>query len=383
MMYPGHLHRRALISVCAAGFAFSANYTNHAPMVGALRGEFGFSQAAAGLLTTGVFLTHALMQVPGGRLADRFGPVRVLAAALAWVAVANCAIAFAGDYGQLLFWKVVAGIGTGASFTAGARYIVSLFAGRELHMAQGFFGGSIVLGSGFVIFAVPQLLGALGWRGAFLASAAVAAAVWVFWMAAAPRLKHVAHPAGSLSEMIGRGELWLLGVAQMASFGLVIVVGAWITTLLSRDFHLGLRTAGLAGSLVLLLGIVTRPAGGWLLRRMPLGRLLRGALLLNAAACAALAWGEWLGLALAAIVALGIGCGLPYAGIFNRAAALFPGRAGAAMGLVNMVGILMILLGAPAVGYLADWTGEFRSSFLALGAFSAAAAASSLAIRES
>ena len=134
---------------------------------------------------------------------------------------------------------------------------------------------------------------------------------------------------------------------------------------------------------MLLLGIVTRPAGGWLLRRMPLGRLLRGALLLNAAACAALAWGEWLGLALAAIVALGIGCGLPYAGIFNRAAALFPGRAGAAMGLVNMVGILMILLGAPAVGYLADWTGEFRSSFLALGAFSAAAAASSLAIRES
>jgi nitrate/nitrite transporter NarK len=168
----------------------------------------------------------------------------------------------------------------------------------------------------------------------------------------------------------------------MASFGLVIVVGAWITTLLSRDFHLGLRTAGLAGSLVLLLGIVTRPAGGWLLRRMPLGRLLRRALLLNAAACATLAWGEWLGLALAAIVALGAGCGLPYAGIFNRAAALFPGRAGAAMGLVNMVGILMILLGAPAVGYLADWTGEFRSSFLALGAFSAAAAAASLAIRE-
>jgi nitrate/nitrite transporter NarK len=382
MLYAWHLHRRALISVCAAGFAFSANYTNHAPMVGALRAEFGFTQAAAGLLTTGIFLTHALMMVPGGRLADRFGAARMLALALAWVAIANCAIAFAGAYWQLLLWKVAVGVGTGASFTAGARYIVSLFSGRELHLAQGLFGGSIVLGSGFVIFAVPQLLGALGWRGAFLASTAVAAVVWLVWVLAAPKVRQAAHPPGSFAGMLGRGELWLLGVVQMASFGLVIVVGAWITTLLGRGLHVGLRTAGLLGSLVLLLGIVTRPAGGWLLQRVRLAPLVRGALLLNAAACAALGWGGGLGTTLAAVVALGIGCGLPYAGIFNRAAALFPGRAGAAMGLVNMVGIVMILLGTPATGYLADWTGDFRSSFYALGAFSAVAAGATLAIRE-
>ena len=376
------MEKRALAAVCAAGFAFSANYTNHAPMVPALRGEFGFNQASAGLLTTGIFLTHALMQVPGGRLADRLGPVRVLAAALAWVAIGNFAIAFAGGYAQLLFWKIFAGIGTGACFTAGARYIVSLYKGSELHVAQGFYGGSIVLGSGFVIFAVPQLLGAWGWRGAFLASTAVAVAVWVWWVALAPRLDHVAAPAGSFAAMMGRGELWLLGVVQMASFGLVIVVGAWITTLLKTSFGMPLRTAGLLGSLVLLLGIVSRPLGGWLAQRVAVMTVVRGALVLNAAACAALAWGQWIGLTFAAIVALGAGCGLPYAGIFNRAAALFPGRGGAAMGFVNMVGIVMILAGAPAVGYLADWTGQFRSSFLALGAFALAAAAASTAIRE-
>ena len=376
------MDRRALSAVCAAGFAFSANYTNHAPMVSALRGEFGFNQASAGLLTTAIFLTHALMQVPGGRLADRLGPARVLAAALAWVWAGNLAIAFAGAYWQLLFWKAFVGVGTGACFMAGARYTVSMFSGRDLHVAQGFFGGSVVLGSGFVIFAVPQLLGAFGWRGAFLASALVAVAVWIWWIAAAPRPEHKAHPAAGLGEMLGRGELWLLGVVQMASFGLVIVVGTWITTLLKTGFQMPARTAGLMGSLVLLLGIVSRPMGGWLVHHMKTMTLVRGALVLNAAACAALAWGEWLGLTCAAIVALGAGCGLPYAGVFNRAAALVPGRAGAAMGLVNMVGISMILVGAPAVGYLADWTGQFRSSFLALGAFSLLAAATSLAIRE-
>ncbi|WP_321473126.1 MFS transporter [uncultured Paludibaculum sp.] len=376
------MNKRALAAGCAVGFAFSANYTNHAPMVPALRAEFGFDNASAGLLTTGIFLTHAAMQVPGGRLADRFGPARVLMAALAWVVLANFAIAFAGSYGQLLFWKAVAGIGTGVCFAAGARYIVASFEGRDLHVAQGFFGGSVVLGSGYVLFAVPQLLSAFGWRGGFVGSALVAATVWLWWIVFAPPPSHHVPASGGLREMMRSRDLWLLGIVQMASFGLVIVVGTWITTLLKTTFQTPLKTAGLMGSAVLLLGIVSRPLGGWLVHRMPVRSLVRAALLLNAAACLALAWGHWIELTLASIVVLGIGCGLPYAGLFNRAAALFPGRAGAAMGLVNMVGILMILAGAPAVGFLADWTGQFQSSFLTLGAFALMAAGAASAITE-
>ncbi|MEP6717347.1 MAG: MFS transporter [Terriglobia bacterium] len=376
------MKRRGLAAACAAGFAFSANYTNHAPMAPLLRAEFGFDNASAGLLTTAIFLTHGLLQLPGGRLADITGPSRAMVMALGWVAACNFAIAFAGAYWQLLLWKALAGIGTGVCFTAGARYIVALFAGRELHIAQGLYGGSIVLGSGFVIFAVPQLQSSFGWRGAFLCSALVASAVWIWWMAGAPRPPQKAPPARSFSEMARSRELWLLGFIQMGSFGLVIVVGTWIITLLKTTFQMPLKTAGLVGSAVLLMGIVSRPLGGWLMRRVGMRTLIMGALLLNAAACGALAWGHWFGLTLAAIVALGAGCGLPYASVFSRAAALFPGRAGAAMGLVNMLGILMILAGAPAVGWLADWTGQFRSSFLALGGFTLLAAAAASAIPE-
>lgn len=372
----------ALIAVCGAGFAFSANYTNHAPMIGALRAEFGFDQTAAGLLTTGIFLTHALMQIPGGRLADRLGATRVMLAALAWVAAGNVAIAFAGSYAALLFWKIVTGFGTGTCFAAGARYTVGAFQGRSVHVAQGLYGGAVLLGSGFVIFAVPQLLDAAGWRGAFAACGGVAALALANWAVLAARVGPAAHPAGTFAGMLMNPQLWLLGVVQMASFGLVVVVGAWITTLLRTGFEMPLKTAGLVGSLVLLLGIASRPAGGWMLRRVRVTRLIRGSLLLNALGCLALAWGGSRAVTLLAILMLGAGCGLPYAGVFNRAAALFPGRAGAAMGLVNMVGITMILAGAPLVGYLADWTGQFRSSFIALAAFSAAACAASLAVKE-
>lgn len=351
-------------------------------MEGVLRGTFHFSHAEAGFLTTGIFLTHALMQIPGGRLSDRVGASRVMGVALAWVTLANVAIIFSGAYWQLLFWKTLAGFGTGACFVAGARYIVGMFAGRALHLAQALYGASIVLGSGFVLFVVPQLRGAFGWRGAFLGCALLAAAVWIWWMLAAPQPRQSTPAAGSIGEMMVHPELWLLGCMQMASFGLMIVVGSWITTLLVSDFAIPLKTAGLLGSLVLLLGIVSRPLGGWLAQSVSIRSLVGASLLLNALACCALGWSHSLYLAMIAILALGLGCGVPYATVFNRAAALFPGRAGAAMGFVNMVGIVIILAGTPAVGYLADLSGQFRISFYVLGAFSLLAAAAARGIPE-
>jgi nitrate/nitrite transporter NarK len=366
----------ALACACAVGFAFSANYTNHAPLAAALAQQFRFSQALAGLLTTGIFTTHAAMQIPGGQLVDRLGSRRVLMGALAWVVVGNLGIAFAAAYWQLLAWKIFAGVGTGTCFVAGARYTHEALAGPRLHLAQGLYGGSILLGSGFVILAVPRIYVLTGWRGTFVTSAAIGVIAWLLWIAAAPQIEQVAHGGGDFWRMLSAPQLWLLGAMQMASFGLAIVVGAWIVTLLGSTFRLPPARAGLVGSLVLLLGIGMRPLGGVLRHHVPGRTLLAASFLMNAAGCFLLA-SSWnaLPLAVLAVVLVGTGCGLPYALLFTRAAALFPGRAAAAMGLVNMLGILMILFGSPLIGQLVDWTGSFRSSFLALSAFSLVAMA--------
>jgi MFS family permease len=368
--------RRALVCVCAVGFAFSANYTNHAPLAGALMRQFGFNQTLAGLLTTGIFLTHAAMQVPGGHLVDRMRAPRVLSFALAWVAAGNFAIAFSGSYGQLLAWKVFVGLGTGACFVAGARYIQDALTATRLSLGQGLFGGSILLGSGFVIFAVPRISAGLGWRGAFLTSAAVAVSAWILWIVAAPPAPPGKHARGRFRDLLRTRQLWLLGMMQMASFGLAIVVGTWITALFGNEFQMAGAKAGLAGSFVLLLGIGTRPLGGVLTRQVGIRRLLAASFLMNTIGCSALAsGGHSLSLAVLAVALIGTGCGLPYAALFTRAGALFPGRAGAAMGLVNTLGIVMILVGAPLAGRLADWSGSFRSSFFALAIFSLVACA--------
>ncbi len=373
-----------LVCACVVGFAFSANYTNHAPLVPALTQAFGFSLARAGFLTTGIFLTHAAMQVPGGQLADRLSARRVVTIALALVCLGNFAIAFASGYWQLLLWKIFVGLGTGTCFVAGARYISAAYPGTRSHLAQGIYGGSVLLGSGFVIFAVPRFAAAFGWQGGFLATAAVATAAWILWVVAAPASSGMRHPPGSFGGMIANSQLWLLGLVQMASFGLVLVVSAWITTFLRRGLQLDPVQAGMLGSVALMMGIVMRPLGGVFVRRVGVRSLLRLSLVLSAAGCflLALAGNSVVSTALA-VVLIGMGCGFPYAALFTRAAALYPGRAGAAMGLVNMLGIIMILAAPPMIGRLVDWSGSFQSSFLALGCFSLLVLISTLGIHDS
>jgi nitrate/nitrite transporter NarK len=197
--------------------------------------------------------------------------------------------------------------------------------------------------------------------------AAVAVAVWMLLAPEPPKI--VRRPA-PLATMLRNPQLWLLGLAQMASFGLVIVVGVWVTAYLGNSFHLPLARAGRIGSFVLVIGIASRPLGGVLLPKLGNKLTIRLGLLLNAAACLTFASGHAsLTRASAGVVLLGLGSGLPYAALFNRAAALYPGRAGAAMGLVNMLGIVMVLTAPPLIGQMVEWSKSFESSFWALAAF--------------
>ena len=369
--------KTALFCACLAGFAFSANYTNHAPLKEWLMNsfdspEFPFTKSMFGFLTTAIFLTHALMQIPGGHLADKFGPKKLLCIALAVVCIGNFGISFSESYNQLLFWKFFVGFGTGVSFVSGARYIYQSMPTEKLFIYQGYYGASVLLGSGFVIFAVPQIARSYdNWAPAFISTSAVALLTLITVLFFAPKPFAKEHPHSSISVMLSNGQLYLLGLIQMASFGLVIVIGSWITEMLKENFTFENKLViPFIASLVLLLGIFTRPWGGKLVTQIGVRKLLVTSLLLNTLGCFILAFiNDNLFINIFAIILLGIGCGLPYAGLFNRAASLFPGRAGAAMGLVNMLGIVFILIAAPLVGKITDFTGNFSSAFLSLGIF--------------
>jgi nitrate/nitrite transporter NarK len=192
----------------------------------------------------------------------------------------------------------------------------------------------------------------------------------IIWFSAAPTVEYGKRPPGRFHEMLLAPQLWLLGLLQMATFAISVVVGSWVVVVLTKVMKVPPTRAGMIGSLVLLLGIVSRPLGGLLRQHMGIRTLCIGSLLMEVVGCALfLPSTVTLPMALTAVVLIGMGFGLPYAAMFSRAGALFPSRAAAAMGLVNMLGILMIIVGAPLVGHLADLTGSFKTSFEVLAGF--------------
>jgi NNP family nitrate/nitrite transporter-like MFS transporter len=362
----------SLICACLVGFAFSANYTNHAPIAELLMKLFSYDKASAGFLTTGIFISHAFMQIPGGMLADKYGGKNVLLIALIVVCIGNFGITTSTSYEALLFWKIFVGFGTGTSFVSGARYIAQTIPAEKLHMSQGYYGASILLGSGFVIFILPRLVEAFGgWNYGFISTAIVATIALVVFALFAPKTQVKVIHQTNLSTLLSTQRLWLLGSVQMASFGLSIVIGSWITILLKEHLELKEKLViSFIASLVLLLGIFSRPFGGKLIKKTSVLNIVLISLLMNATGCFILSSSAiTLVPAVFAIVLLGIGCGLPYSSLFNKATELFPQRAGAAMGLVNMMGIIMILIGAPLIGKIKDMSGSYSSAFVALGTF--------------
>ena len=55
------------------GAAVTWNISNVGAVAGVMSDSYGVSLAAVGLLTTALFVTHAAIQIPAGRLCDRYG----------------------------------------------------------------------------------------------------------------------------------------------------------------------------------------------------------------------------------------------------------------------------------------------------------------------
>ena len=362
-----------LLCACLIAFAFSANYTNHAPIAQQLMKAFNFNKASAGFLTTGMFFTHAFMQIPGGILGDKFGGRRVVIFALSLVVLGNIGITFSESYTSLLIWKIITGFGTGACFIGGAKYIYQTTNPEKLHLYQGYYGASVLFGSGFVIFCLPQIVSYFGnnWVYGFYTTATIALFALLVWVFISPSSHPVEHPHVKLTTMIANRNLLLLGAVQMASFGLSIVIGTWITILLKDNLKLsnGWLVSTVA-SLILILGIFFRPLGGKLIPKFGIKNIIVFSLLMVSLGCFILSITNiTFPIAVLALLILGTGCGLPYVSVFTRASQLFPGRVGVAMGLANMLGMVMILIGAPLVGKVKDVTNSYSSSFIVLGLF--------------
>ena len=134
-----------------------------------------------------------------------------------------------------------------------------------------------------------------------------------------------------------------------ASFGLSVVLGNWVVDA-ARSAAGGESThvAGVAGGLVLFLGVVSRPLGGRLMDRP--GVVRASFLARRPRRSVLLTFATPLPLAIAAAALVGLAAGVPFASAFAGAQRLRPDAPAPRSVLVNMVAAVSILVGTPLLG---------------------------------
>jgi hypothetical protein len=256
--------------------------------------------------------------------------------------------------------RAVVGLGSGAAFVAGLDLVR---AGGGGPLWQGIYGGATMTGGGLALMTLPRLTEATGWRTPYWTAIALAGAAALPTLAARG-LPRVGHARGGVSR---DRRLLALGALQAGTFGLSVIAGNWVVTLLERQ-GASPTLAGVAGGLTLFAGILTRPGGGLLVRRHPTH--VRGAvatsIVAGAAGAAALATGVSLGLSAAGALVLGLAAGLPFAPIVGATLELRRDAPAAAIGSVNAVAILVIVAGTPLAGLAFSLPGDGRIAFAAI-----------------
>jgi MFS family permease len=361
--------RHAVLGGCALGLATGWNVANLGAIPSHLAESYGVSLAVVGLFTTALFVTHLAMQIPGGRASDRFGARRAGLVGLTITVAFNGLALVAPEPALAIVARGLIGIGTGLAFVSGSAYV------RESGgspFAQGLFGGVGLAGGGVALGVVSQLDGWLGWRAPYWTALVVGVAGLAVLLTAPPDRPRVRTereldvPAGILRDR----RLYRLAALYGASLGLSLLVGNWVVELLERNGGVAKGAAGAVGALTLLLGVVTRPLGGWILREQPaVTRVCVGAsLAAGAVGTVLLAVAEPLAVAALGAVLIGLAAGIPFAPAFTGAALARPDAPAAAVGMVNGAASLVAIVGTPLLGLTFSLPGDGRIGFAVVAA---------------
>ena len=170
--------------------------------------DLGLTNAQAGLFMNAFYLGYLMTQLPGGMLADRFGAKLVLSVSLFISGIATLMIWSIDTAGTGYFWRVLAGLGGGAVYSAGMKATVAGFPRQELGRAFGILMIAPTLGTLIPNQLTPRLSLALGgWRPTFLALGVGLLLLWLFFLLVFPAKK-----SGRAPEAGGEPESPLAGL---------------------------------------------------------------------------------------------------------------------------------------------------------------------------
>jgi MFS transporter, ACS family, glucarate transporter len=167
--------------------------------------EFRLSDIQLGYIFSAFLLGYAIFQTPGGRVADRFGPRRVIALAVIWWGVftaltGSLPAGIAASLLLLILIRFLLGAGEAILYPASNQFVSHWIPSQERGIANGWIFAGVGIGAGLTPPLIASIMLHHGWRAPFWICAAIGIMVGAVWFAIA-RDTPDCHPWVGASEL--------------------------------------------------------------------------------------------------------------------------------------------------------------------------------------
>jgi NNP family nitrate/nitrite transporter-like MFS transporter len=232
-----------------------------------IKNDLLLSDTQFGVLVATPILTGALLRLPMGILAERWGSRRLIVALLLFVSVPLFLFSYASTFNHYL----LLGLGVGASgsmFSIGIHFVSSRSSERSQGLAMGIFGAGN-LGAAITNLIAPLIIIAYGWRMAPTAYGVVLLLLaFLFWMLT-DEDQHAARQPQRICKLaeqikpLADGRVWRFGLYYFFVFGGYIALALWLPDYYVSHYGLDIQTASFLTLMFTLPGALTRILGGW------------------------------------------------------------------------------------------------------------------------
>ncbi len=256
---------RRTLTVCGGAHALHDGFTDLLNVLyPLLQAQFGLSYAAVGGLKTVYSGAMAVGQIPSGKLAVRFGGVRVLAIGTALVAVGYGLAGLTGSLYGVIAGLLLAGLGGSTQHPIGSSLVSAAFSGLRSRTALGTYNFTGDVGKVLLPALFAVIVASIGWQQALTVIAAIAVlGAGVILGTLRPVPLHDKHD--DAKAMAGQDKpwaYWLLFAIHIAD-NLVRTGFLIFLPFLLRDKGADIPTIGLGLSLMFAGGAAGKLVMGW------------------------------------------------------------------------------------------------------------------------
>ncbi|WP_454766511.1 MFS transporter [Cupriavidus campinensis] len=273
-------------------FLISINYIDRASLSVAMpliAKEFDLGPAMQGLILSSFFWTYALMQVPGGMLADKYKPRIVIACATVFWGAFQALAAVCTSATMLLLTRLGLGAAEAPIYPAGGKLNAIWMTQNERGRGATLLDGGAPLGAALGAIIITWLIAALGsWRLAFVVAGVgtvIAGAVAWWYIRNSPRehagvneleakyiedaqaSEHRAEPAnlsGRSLDFFKYRSVWCMAIGWMCFNTVFYGLLTWMPNYLNKVHGFDIKAMGGASFIIFFCGFIGELAGGWI-----------------------------------------------------------------------------------------------------------------------